>query len=280
MNTIRIASLNLLNSDYNLETRINNLIAELETVNPDVLCLQEVMDERTYHTLETIADTLGYKSSYHAINAPQMHTGVLFGNAILIKTAHATSSILYENQLDIYNPAPIITTTFTHNKYNVHVINAHLAWGSNSSGLRTRQAEKISQHAATTRANDPKSIILFAGDLNAIENSGTVRYLQGLDETRTGETTLWIDAWLANGNTNNQITSNPTTPLGVLTASKFGGGTDNYPKRRIDYIFSYEYCYGRAGYPTTFQRFADNDSKEISDHYGIYADILLPTLNS
>jgi endonuclease/exonuclease/phosphatase family metal-dependent hydrolase len=279
-NTIRIASLNLLNNDHNLETRISNLVEELKIVDPDILCLQEVMDERTYHTLETIADKLGYKSTYHAITVPQMHTGVLFGNAILTKTNLSTSHILDENNLDIFNAAPIITTSFQHNGYNVHVINAHLAWGSNSSGLRTRQAEKISHYATQTRENDPHSIILFAGDLNALENSGTVRYLEGLDETRTGETTLWIDAWKANGTTNNNITSNPTTTLGILTASNFGGGTDDYPKRRIDYIFSYGYCYGRAGYPKTFERFADNDNKEISDHYGIYADILLPTVNS
>jgi endonuclease/exonuclease/phosphatase family metal-dependent hydrolase len=282
-NSIRVASFNLLNKALNMETRLNSLIEELEVINPDVLCLQEVIETKDYPVLERLSEELGFVTYFTKRETKGAFGEELSGPAILSKTQEEHFSILDQSGIGINSSLPqlpILTSSFMHNGYKIYVINTHLTWGSHSTGIRTRQAERISQYARGIREIEPQAVILLTGDFNCVEESTTIRFLKGLEETHTGENTLWVDAWAASGTPENAITSDPTFPLSLGTAKMFGvAHTDFTPKRRIDYIFSYEWCYGKAGYPLTFGRFADDRNIEISDHFGIYSDISLPTLN-
>ena len=279
-NSLRLVSINVLNKALNIESRLNELIKELKVINPDILCLQEVIRPEVYPILEILSQELGFVTNFSLLETPDKFTGGLSGTAILSKTKEEHFSILSQNTLNLTHPLPIITSSFMHSGYKVYVITAHLTWGSHATGTRTRQAERISQYARGIREIEPEAIILLAGDLNCLDTSETIRFLQGLEETRRGENTLWIDAWNASGTPENAITNDPTYPLTFTTAKLFGSETAEFtPKRRIDYIFAYEWCYGKAGYPLTFGRFADNRDIEISDHFGIYSDISLPPLN-
>jgi len=275
-NTIRVASLNLLNNSRNIETRVEELIKELTIINPDILCLQEVIQTETFPIIQTLANALGYTTTFHTAETPEKHTGIHYGNAILSKTKETHFDTLGQEELHILNPVPILTSSFEIHGHNVHIVNAHLAWGSRNSGTRTRQAEKIAQYALQVREADPQAVVIMTGDLNAVEESGTIRFLKGLEETHQGENTLWVDAWAEHGTPENAITSDPTIPLGLQTAGLFGiTDASHTPHRRIDYIFSYEWCYGKTGFPLTYGRFADKPETQISDHFGIYSDILL-----
>lgn len=279
-NTLRIASFNLLNKSLNMETRLEALIKELKIINPDVLCLQEVIEAKAYPVLEILSQELGFITNFSERKTPDKFTGDLSGTAILSKTKEEHYSILSQTSLNLIHPLPILTSSFVYNGHKVYVITAHLAWGSHSSGTRTRQAERISQYARGIKEIEPEAVILLTGDFNCVEDSTAMRFLRGLEETHNGENTLWIDAWIASGNADNAITSDPSIPLATTTAQLFGSTDTNLtPKRRIDYIYSYEWCYGKAGYPMTFERFADNREIPISDHFGIYSDISLPSKN-
>jgi len=276
-NTLRIASFNLLNKALNMETRLQSLIEELKIINPDVLCLQEVIETKEYPVLEILSSELGFITNFSDRTSIDNFTGKSSGPAILSKTKEEHYSSLSQTNLNLASPRPTLTSSFVYNGYKIYIMTTHLEWGSHASGRRTRQAERISQYARGIREIEPQAIILLAGDLNCVEESAAIRFLKGLEETKNGENTLWVDAWEASGNANNFVTSDPTLPLATTTANLFGlSDTSVTPKRRIDYIFSYEWCYGKAGYPLTFERFADNREIPISDHFGIYSDILLP----
>lgn len=169
-----------------------------------------------------------------------------------------------------------------YNNQNVHIINAHFSWGGNNSWVRLRQAELINEYVQKLLETSPEDVFLLVGDLNTLNESSTLRYLKGLQEgTYTHSGAYWVDAWDIHGTTENEITSNPDTYWGASTAA-----TKNLmipsliPKRRIDYILSYGWCYGKQGYPLNFSRFADeNTIPEISDHYGIWSDIYIPKKN-
>lgn len=51
------------------------------------------------------------------------------------------------------------------------------------------------------------------------------------------------------------------------------------PERKIDYIFVQGWIYGQIGSPSNVSLFGSTlttDGHEISDHYGVIADIWLP----
>ena len=281
--TLRLASLNLLYKSLNLELRLNSLIEELKIINCDVLCLQEVVSANQYPVIERLSEELGFIANFAKLEIPEMLTGALYGPAILSKIPEEHFGVMSQSNLHLdgfITPQPIITSSFLYNGYTVYIINTHLTWGSHATGARTRQVERISQYARGLREIEPQAVILLAGDLNCAEESTPIRFLKGLTETSSGENTLWVDAWGASGSPANAITNDPTMPLATTTAQqRFGFFDTNFtPKRRIDYIFAYEWCYGRPGYPLTFERFADDPAVEISDHFGIYSDIFLPNI--
>lgn len=182
----------------------------------------------------------------------------------------------------ISEPVHALAAHIEYNGHDIHIINAHLAWGGNNEWVRLREAEKINAYVKSKLVNHPEAIFLLVGDLNTLETSSTVRYLKGLQEgTQPHLGAYWVDAWELHGNENNYITSDPETYWGVLTANGKGLTIPSLlPKRRIDYIFSYGWCYGKQGFPLNFNRFADKKTvPEISDHYGIWSDIYIPEKN-
>lgn len=94
--------------------------------------------------------------------------------------------------------------------------------------------------------------------------------------------TFFVDAYVVAGDSGEWATTDQgNNHWGRLTASRFGiTHLEMLPQRRIDYIFSYEWVYGKRGCPVSYQRFGDSDPAadfplELSDHYGISAEILL-----
>jgi endonuclease/exonuclease/phosphatase family metal-dependent hydrolase len=280
---LRIATINILHTPKLVKERVKALVEELEFKDIDVLCLQEVLSDRSYGILETLEDELGYTLS-HVASSFDDTTGFPQGNAILVKSEKATFKELdmtIDEVADKFIFSPAVIAEFTYNHYQVNVINAHLKWGSENEWIRLRQAERISKYAAYVKEKNPEAIILFAGDFNAVEETSTLRFLYGLQEGIKMRGTLWVDAWKMHGTEENYVTSDTTRFWGKETNKRFTSTGINSltPKRRIDYILSHEWAYGRPGSPMTFNRFGDRkrrDKLEISDHYGLYSDIYVP----
>lgn len=274
--TIRIASINLLNNPSGFGKRAQLLAQELERIQPDVLCLQEIasLEERQ---LVALMEQLGYVNSY-AASRNKHRNGFFYGNMTFSRLPIIDAE---ELALQVVKApiTPLAGAVVHVRKQNTlfTVINVHLAWGADNEWVRLRQVEEIADYAKRLRRESPHPVVL-AGDFNSVPRSTTYQFLTGNREGSRQNGTFWIDAWQMWGTPENEITSDPTTYWAVQTAKPHNLDPALIPMRRIDYLYAYDWCYGRSGSPMNFQRFADTVDKNgmtASDHYGIWADFLL-----
>ncbi len=279
----RIGSLNILNNADGLEERMIALAKHLKHKNFDALCLQEVLgdSEDTFDSITFLKRELGFPFSF-APEPVSVAGSPLSGNAILSKHKFVNSFALNtEVEGASRESIPVAVSVVNVNGRDIHILSAHLAWGGPNEWVRLRQAELVSAYAAGVFSEN--NIILLMGDLNTPSDSSTLRFLNGLQEGSSNKSgTLWVDAWKMFGNSDNEVTSDPDTVWGKNTAFNFRklAFSEIMPKRRIDFLLSYEWCYGRHGSPLNFMRFADQaiDGVEISDHFGVSSDIYVPKL--
>jgi endonuclease/exonuclease/phosphatase family metal-dependent hydrolase len=263
--TLRIGQLNLNNKAQ--EERLPSIAAAVAKAKIDVLAVQELINPQS---LKDAFLPHGYVYSY--FTEYLTHSGateyVGFMSSERLNLSNATLTAAEEGFG--------LVTVKTH-KTSLHIIAAHFAWGSHSEPRRLAQAEVVDSLALAALAEEP-GVALLAGDLNAEPDYRSIRYLSGKDLSADGKrSTLWTDAWVTAGTPANEFTSkHSTNSQGRVTAFKVGISYPGFlPDRRIDYILTRGWNYGREGSPVSFGLIADGDEPDLSDHEGIYADILL-----
>lgn len=180
--SLRIGSLNLLNNPVDLGARLPTLVDEVTANGLQVLCLQEVLEgERS--RVEDALFSVGFTSCSYAPSVMNRRTGLRDGTAIFSRVAPtAFDALLFQVDGERVLDKPTIPAVTAHlvvNGRNVHVLSCHFAWGGHSESVRLRQASEVSLYAQSIRASDPEAVVLLAGDLNAAEDSSTVRFLHG-----------------------------------------------------------------------------------------------------
>lgn len=275
MPSIRIATLNLLHSNSFLDKRYEMLSEELQTIKPDILHLQEV-------------NLAGHEAYIHKISQygfKTIHTGP---SIVSLNGKDRTScNMTLTNMPSDYevlkskgnHTVPLIPTLITYNSYKGKMIvtfNVHLAWGE-AEHIRALQVKEIVEKAENIKSYDPQAIIVIAGDFNTEDDSDSILFLKG-KRALENNSTLWVDAWSIDKSESKYFTSVPKGILSEETAKS--AGIKDYsliPNRRIDYIFVKGWAYGRDGYPSNFNIWADKMVEEISisDHFGVYADLVL-----
>ena len=163
-----------------------------------------------------------------------------------------------------------------HPERMIYVATAHLSWGSLVEGERYR--ETVALNSLMSSKLSPESgkfphepIGIITGDFNALPDSPTLKYLRG-KSLEQGENTLWIDSW--DCNESEGYTSSLRNSNAHITARKSNLNPElTMPERRIDYILSYGYAYGRAGSFNESKLFANHSENGVipSDHYGVIA---------
>lgn len=289
--SLRVASINALNNPEGfVDCRLPGLLEELSTVKADVVMVQEALSSQKDLVREGML-SLGYVSSFYT--EPTAHSQSperLSGTAVFCKFNDVRFSTF--NFSDPYGTGfderftNSSVASFEFEGLNTHFISSHFAWGGGNERYRLAQAKQMTELAAKFRDEDPNSIVVMGGDLNATEASASIRYLKGLDAGIDDDfegRDLWIDAWELAGNEENYVTSHGSDYWGSRTAKGVGiQAPFLIPKRRIDYLMVFGWAYGRHGCPVSFGRFADRvtgDEREVSDHYGIYSDLAFFTSN-
>lgn len=266
MKTLRVGQLNLNNRAQ--EDRLATIAEAAAYSKIDVLAVQELLAP------EALKDAFlphGYVYSY--FTEYRTHSGKVewtgFVSRERLKLTTATLLAADEG---------FSLITVKSGKTNLHLISAHFAWGSHAEPQRLRQAEAIDNLAVAVPAEEP-GIVLLAGDLNAEPDYRSIRYLHGKDLSADGlKSTLWTDAWVTAGSPGNEYTSkHSTNAQGRVTAFQVGISYPGFlPDRRIDYIMTRGWNYGREGSPVSFGLISSpHEDATLSDHEGIYSDILL-----
>lgn len=278
---VRISTLNLLHNPEHLDERIDFFCSNLLHSAPDVLCLQEVIfdsgDTSVY--LKRIAAETGLEVVSSLVQH-ENRKGLMTGTAILSSLEIISSGSFF---LDNADPgATIQNASYAVLKHPlgsaVIAITAHLQWGGDKEYGRLTQLMAINSKAGELYETyrDLNPVILLTGDFNALPDGDAVRFMTGKGVVPGHQGAFWTDAWATLGNADNEFTMVPDNHWARETAFTCGITVPELmPKRRIDYIMSYGWTYGKHGSLLTFSKDYDAVSPlgyPISDHAGLTAD--------
>jgi endonuclease/exonuclease/phosphatase family metal-dependent hydrolase len=257
---LRVLTLNIWNLDGDWRARRQAILAVLRQWEPDVVCLQEVVETDKGNQAEWLAGQLG---SWHvAFAGVQHHLGpARFGNAVLSRWPIDAQAIAHlPHQPDEQEVQRVVAHARTN---GVDVFSTHLAWQLHDAALRERQMQAVVKFV-DEKTDRPAAIgPVIAGDFNAEPDSTAVRYLTGLTSL-DGASTYFQDAWRLAGAAGPGLT---------WSKANAHAAREHEPDRRIDYIFSGVHLDTGAGRPVECHVVADEavDGVWPSDHFGVLA---------
>lgn len=267
---ISITTFNLLNNPELREERVDALLQELDEHGSDVVLLQEVL-EMTFPVLKERAERKGWyvsEGQRTAFNPTKTSGNVTLSRIPVVSEFFLTS--------EVCDKIAYVKTLVTHLEGGITVINAHLPWGGNTELCRLDMTYCINQYAECLRDQEPNTLIVMGGDLNATPSSSVLRYLNG-DHPFKDTSTFWTNAWHCSDSV-------------FSTARKDGGWAETtarsvgirhpemLPDRTIDHILTYGWNFGKKHCPMTLTKFGESilsNGYGLSDHYGITTKISL-----
>lgn len=280
---LRVTTLNVNHDPQEAERRTGMVCDELSTLLPAVLCLQEVTFEPdgSSHQLETISAETGL-AVVSARGQRLLAHGTLSGNAILSALpALESGAILLGTPGFPINRAQYAVLQAPAGQTLI-VVSAHLAWGGDAEGVRLAQMTAIDGRVRLLmdKYKDHHPVAILAGDFNTAPGSDTNRYLNGQGSGADGGYTFWTEAFAVAGDPDEAVTVAANNPWAQATARIVGiEFPEMLPDRRIDYVWTYGWAYGRAGCPVAMQRSFTDTTRygyPASDHYGLTVDFWTP----
>jgi endonuclease/exonuclease/phosphatase family metal-dependent hydrolase len=248
------------------EARQPAIVATLQRLAPDVVCLQEVWAERDGPSQAAqLADALG---GYHAAFEPGAGfdlTEHALGNAVLSRwpiqaqTARRLPAPAGLDELRV-----VLRADLDGPRGPLEVFVTHLNFRLDQSDVRQHQVRAVCEFVAETAARRTYPPLL-CGDFNADPGSDEVRMLTGLSPCPVPKL-VFLDAWRAGGDGGPGFTWDNANPFAAL---------DCEPDRRIDYVFvGYPRGHGAGQVVTARVEATDAvDGVHPSDHRALYAEL-------
>ncbi|TWD80963.1 endonuclease/exonuclease/phosphatase family metal-dependent hydrolase [Kribbella amoyensis] len=264
----RVLTLNV-QSDTGGRERSAAINAELRRLAPDVVALQEV--RYPIDGWNQLAEILAGTGLAHATHQADVLPGLPDhfahdGTAIATRRPHRVADVRESTEdphwwtlavaveLPGFGDQLVITPT--------------TPWRLDHAAARERQLLDLTELDARHRTDVPS---LIAGDLNAAPDSAGIRYLCGLQSLH-GRSAHYVDAWTTadRGPGHTWTTGNP---LGAAEIRKLLGQSIHH--RRIDYIFTGSSHTHAIRAEVTNASLVGTDPPQLSDHYGVVADLEL-----
>jgi len=267
---VRLATWNLWWKFGPWESRQHPIAVEIDRVDADVMCLQEVWADEDLDQAEVLA-----ASADRHMARTRSVDGVAhrFGNAVLSRwpiMQHHTIVLPGADGEPSHRSALFCQIDVPEAPHPWWVVSTHLEWRYSASVLRQRQLECIVTECARVRALAPDTIVAIGGDFNAVAESDEIRRLTGLS-TPYSEKLIFTDGWAA-------VTDDPGH-----TWSRENPHSSNaqWPRRRLDAVFVSWPRPKPTGNPIGAELFGldplpigGGDAGVVpSDHYGVVVDI-------
>ena len=277
-NTLLLATMNVLNRDDNYLNRVDGIMSMLiNHAHTDIICFQEVRLDK----INEFADILNERGYGFTWRREPMHNKLdTVGIAYNMRSMHTIGSS---------EPVYGVEALKAHLVYNnddtrhIGVITYHGDWGATMQASRLRELSVINR-LSVSMSRYP---VVLAGDFNARPNERSIRYIRGEAEgLNDKDWAYWIEA---QDMKESLIGSKPfmtslNTGLAIMTAANQGiDDASYYPERRIDYIFTHGFTYGKQGGFTgdasTYDGFINDDGtwvgvNMLSDHRPVLASII------
>lgn len=287
---LRVAQLNagsLLEPGW--DERRGEIVAWLEHLAPDVVCLQEVwQDANTPCSAGWLVDHMpaaGWHWRFAGDSLPEWmwpDPSLQFGSAILSRWPIEQHAYHRLPTIDDGDPvAAGVPWELLHVRTaGLDVFSTHLAPAPHHGNHRTRQVVAIDEHIRHIRGDldtivgfgTPREVMppILCGDFNAEPDSDEIRFLCSLTALE-GRTTYYQDAWRVAGDGPGDTSDWRTNPIAAAM---------NVPRKRIDYVFVGDGFMRRDGAGRVVHAALAFDhtrtGRVCSDHSGLVVDIAWP----
>jgi len=226
---LRVLTLNVWNMSGDWRARRDEIVAWLNHLHPDVVCLQEIVETPDgQNQARWLAEAAS--GDWHLAYAGRevMGGAALFGNAVLSRWPVDTSNHVdlpstHEGRIDETQRLVLHART---NGFDV--FSTHLNWRYDEGNVREAQVLALDEAVREFAAPDATAPPVVAGDFNAEPDSTEMRFLTGLGSLG-GRSVYYQDAWRVAGGRGPGLTWDNRNPHAAA---------EREPDRRIDYILS------------------------------------------
>ena len=253
---IKVLSWNLWWKFENYLDRQKLIFNELEELDPDILCLQEVWEDSDGSQAKKISDLFGYEYTY---SKSFEIDGVSFGNAIISKFPILNSSShLIPTDKKFNENRRLLHSVVNYAGFEIDILCTHLNYKYDQSHIRQNQVAFILEYIS--KLEKLKFPTILCGDFNADPLSDEIMKITGLKSAIKG--TVLRDVW--------QITNR--NDFGYTWSNNNCYAKKNLEiDRRIDYIFVSNPTLKGLGHPIKSILVGTSPKNNIypSDHFGI-----------
>lgn len=159
--TLTVVTLNLWHDSHDWPRRLNGILAEMRRIRPDVLCLQEVLQNSGLRNqAETLGDSLGCHVRFASVDGPERPKR--YGNAIL--TPHRVLADGGRNLEPADDYRAVAHVRFAWRGRAIDAYSTHLHHTPQGGAIRATQIRHLLAWVDSTRGDGPTVI---AGDFNA-----------------------------------------------------------------------------------------------------------------
>lgn len=267
---MRLATWNLWWKFGPWEERQLPIATEIDKVDADVLCLQEVWADDNGDQATVLA---GSADRFVARTTDAEGVAHRFGNAILSRwpiKQHHTIILPGADGVPSHRSALFCEIDVPGAAHPWWVVSTHLEWRYSATVHRQLQLEAIVAECKRVRSLSPDTIVTIGGDFNAVADSDEIRRLTGLS-TPYADSMIFTDSWAA-------VTDEPGH-----TWSRVNPHSSNaqWPRRRLDFVFVSWPRSKPTGNPVAANLFGlvphptgDGKTKVVpSDHYGVVVEL-------
>ena len=158
--TLTVVTLNLWNDQHDWPRRLDVILAELRRIRPDVVCLQEVLQNPALRNqAETLADSLGAHVQFASVDGPERPKR--YGNAIL--TPHRVLVGESRNLEPVDDYRAVAHVRFEWRGRAIDAYSTHLHHTREGGAIRATQIRHLLAYVDSTRGAGP---VVMGGDFN------------------------------------------------------------------------------------------------------------------
>jgi endonuclease/exonuclease/phosphatase family metal-dependent hydrolase len=158
--TLTVVTLNLWNDQHDWPRRLDVIVAGMRRIRPDVLCLQEVLQNPVLRNqAETLGDSLGCHVQFASVDGPERPKR--FGNAIL--TPHRVLVGESRNLAPADDYRAVAHVRFEWRGRAIDAYSTHLHNTPEGGSIRATQIRHLLAYVDSTRGAGP---VVIGGDFN------------------------------------------------------------------------------------------------------------------
>lgn len=267
---MRLATWNLWWKFGPWEARQQPIATEVQSVDADILCLQEVWADGDCDQAQQLADSSGRFVARTRNDKGAPHP---FGNALLSRweiLEHHTLTLPGPDGQPSHRSALFCRIDVPDAVGPWWFVSTHLEWRYTASTHRQRQLEVIVDECERLHRLAEDTIVVISGDFNAVADSDEIRRLTGLSKPY-GDRLIFTDAWAAVSD----------EPGHTWTRDNPHSSNAQWPRRRLDAVFVSWPRPKPTGNPLSADLFGvsahptgDGATEMVpSDHYGVVVEL-------